>query len=753
MKTRRIVATLVVLAVLLVCLPTQARAEEQSFTLTPRTMEQMKTITAVEDGVFTFTTVAELVELSNKAQSNPGKEYVCLYVAGSELHIDQDIMIPENMLVAVYYNNYTVYKTYIYVEEGVDVELRGYMEAYSFENKGTFRISSSGTLFTKNSMKTYEGVTYNSGAIVSEGGYAYGVMGAGNVHNEGDGVVQLSGYFNNQKDLIQTCQQAEERNDGHWLYFFESGNSFMPFDSMIVTVPSNCSVSFTKSQKIANSEMEIYGIVECSESVIFNGKIRIQPGGMFGVGAKFTLQGPLENYGVMAVVSNIEGLNGSLVMDNPQRYKDVDGANRGGIIVAAKAGEEYPAQALVGMNVNSFSVEWYQADGNSYWILTDYQDTLWVRSGTLGDNVKWILEGDTLTISGTGEIPYMGQGVAPWYDVKEEVKKLVIEEGITDFSDAAFSLNRMTEIKIADTVMRLPHNSFKLCHSLEVVTVPSSVREVGQWVFYESGVKTVYFEGDAPSFRESSFARYESWESSDLTVMYPAGNDTWTEEVRQDYGGNVTWVPYCDHDYVDTTIEADCIKEGGIGIICSKCGDIQGVLERIPPQGHDYGLGEDGNPDFWDTTCDVCGAERVVDKHRPTHSMYRMYNPNSGEHFYTGSMEERKMLEAAGWKYEGVGFTFPASTGLPVYRLFQPSTGEHLYTMDEAEKETLMAQGWNMEGVAFNSGNEDEVPQYRLYNPNVTVGAYHFTASLEERDALLAEGWQDQGIGFYTCLQ
>ena len=213
---------------------------------------------------------------------------------------------------------------------------------------------------------------------------------------------------------------------------------------------------------------------------------------------------------------------------------------------------------------------------------------------------------------------------------------------------------------------------------------------------------------------------------------------------------------YHDHTIVeDSAVAPTCLTAGlTAGSHCAGCGEVFVKQETMAPLGHDYGLGEDGNPDFWDTTCDVCGAERVVDKHRPTHSMYRMYNPNTGEHFYTGSMEERKMLEAAGWKYEGVGFTFPATTGKPVYRLYDKfGTMEHLYTMDEAEKDKLLAEGWILEGIAFNSGREDEVPQYRLYNPNVTVGAYHFTASLEERDALLAEGWQDQGIGFYTCWQ
>jgi hypothetical protein len=93
----------------------------------------------------------------------------------------------------------------------------------------------------------------------------------------------------------------------------------------------------------------------------------------------------------------------------------------------------------------------------------------------------------------------------------------------------------------------------------------------------------------------------------------------------------------------------------------------------------------------------------------------------------------------------------------PAYVEAVPSErGRALWARSQAvafEKEALLANGWNFEGIAFNSGNENEVPQYRLYNPNVTVGAYHFTASIEERNVLLAAGWQDQGIGFYTCWQ
>ena len=57
-------------------------------------------------------------------------------------------------------------------------------------------------------------------------------------------------------------------------------------------------------------------------------------------------------------------------------------------------------------------------------------------------------------------------------------------------------------------------------------------------------------------------------------------------------------------------------------------------------------------------------------------NMFRMYNPNSGEHFYTGNVQERNMLINTGWKYEGVGFKAQAKSNTPMYRLYNPNAGE-----------------------------------------------------------------------------
>ena len=134
-----------------------------------------------------------------------------------------------------------------------------------------------------------------------------------------------------------------------------------------------------------------------------------------------------------------------------------------------------------------------------------------------------------------------------------------------------------------------------------------------------------------------------------------------------------------------------------------------------------------------------------------TTPMYRLYNPNSGEHFYTGSIEERDNLSGLGWNYEGVAWNAPTNAGTPVYRMFNPNSGDHHYTMSQQEVEDLKAIGWRYEGVCWNSGGN--VPQFRLYNPNADCGSHHYTSSEDERDKLVALGWNWEGIGWFGSEQ
>ena len=84
--------------------------------------------------------------------------------------------------------------------------------------------------------------------------------------------------------------------------------------------------------------------------------------------------------------------------------------------------------------------------------------------------------------------------------------------------------------------------------------------------------------------------------------------------------------------------------------------------------------------------------------------MYRLYNPYTGEHFYTSSEGERNMISSVGWTYEGVGWVAPESSRTPVYRLYNGrlKRGQHHYTTRSGERSVLVeSRGWSDEGVGL----------------------------------------------------
>lgn len=132
-----------------------------------------------------------------------------------------------------------------------------------------------------------------------------------------------------------------------------------------------------------------------------------------------------------------------------------------------------------------------------------------------------------------------------------------------------------------------------------------------------------------------------------------------------------------------------------------------------------------------------------------TVDMYRLYNRNTGEHFYTANVGERNQLIAGGWKDEGIGWVAPKTSSTPVYRLNNPNSHDHHYTVNPAEKDLLVKAGWNYEGIGWYSDDSKRVPLYRQYNPNAKTGNHNYTTNPAENDFLVANGWKAESIGWY----
>ena len=583
MKMRKILALVMALAMMLVCLPVQANAEEQRASLMPKKFEPLETISVTEEGVIVFSGMEDLKQILTDAQDNPDYEYLCFYFGSSDLTVDANMWIPGNVVISMNSNKITV-------NTGKQLIVDGVLEVGKLDVNGSLLVSDAGIVSVSSILSIItSGIVELRGTLYLNGGLGVKVVGKERIVYGKNALAICSGVFSSEDDLQKIFDAAAANDHPNWLYYFSGGGEVCVTKDM--TIPKNCVIETVDMGLLSTipygTSITVYGALVAYDPADIDCYLNIMPGGTLSVGAWVNAGGKITNLGTIEIATGFGGYTGRLYFPFRQYYVDAENGMSGKIMVMAPTEMGYPENALEGLSVDDFTVEWEQSDGISCWTLTGFS-----------------------------------------------------------------------------------------CDHLDALVV--------------------------------------------LPAIAP------------------------------TCLDYGCTE----GAHCTKCGEDVHFQEVLAPLGHDYGLAEDGNPDFWDTTCDVCGAERKVDKHRPTHSMYRMYNPNSGEHFYTGSMEERKVLEAAGWKYEGVGFTFPATTGKPVYRLYDKNnTFEHLYTMDEAEKDKLLAEGWVLEGIAFNSGREDEVPQYRLHNPNATIGAYHFTASREEKDALIAAGWEYQGIGFYTCLQ
>ncbi len=200
-------------------------------------------------------------------------------------------------------------------------------------------------------------------------------------------------------------------------------------------------------------------------------------------------------------------------------------------------------------------------------------DVTFPISGKCGMSLTWTLDADgTMTISGSGamfeysfdedneEIPYRE---TPWLELSEDIRKIVIEEGVTSIGSYAFSY----------------------LGNLNKVTIPSTVTAIGECAFGECyRISEITFKGDAPAIHEYAFNYAGYYDGT--TAYYPEGNATWTEAVMQQYGGTLTWL----------ALPMDDIEDGGED---NPGGDIGtegegGTAEPEQPEGITWSISDDG---------------------------------------------------------------------------------------------------------------------------------------------------------------
>jgi len=139
--------------------------------------------------------------------------------------------------------------------------------------------------------------------------------------------------------------------------------------------------------------------------------------------------------------------------------------------------------------------------------------------------------------------------------------------------------------RIPDSVSVIEAASFRYCSALTSVTIPAGITNIGNYTFGScTGLREIRFFGDAPAFSSVAF------DGASATVYYLASNSTWTDSVKKQYGGTITWVGLCAGGHTPVSegaVDATCTQPGmTAGSYCAVCTMDLSQRTVIPALGH-----------------------------------------------------------------------------------------------------------------------------------------------------------------------
>jgi len=106
-------------------------------------------------------------------------------------------------------------------------------------------------------------------------------------------------------------------------------------------------------------------------------------------------------------------------------------------------------------------------------------------SGTMKRGPKYELKGNTLIISGNGEMDNYLVTTAPWQNSRKNIEKVIIGEGITHIGNYSFlKCDILKKVTIPETVISIGEQAFRDCMTLDSITIPKNVRTIGEYALF-----------------------------------------------------------------------------------------------------------------------------------------------------------------------------------------------------------------------------------------------------------------------------
>ena len=172
-------------------------------------------------------------------------------------------------------------------------------------------------------------------------------------------------------------------------------------------------------------------------------------------------------------------------------------------------------------------VNYYNLHNSYYGDFSDKSSEI-VGSGT-SSNMNWNLNGNgVLTITGTGKMPDYGSSDQPWYKYKEDIKRVIVGEGITSVGNYAFyQYYNISKVTIPSTVTKIGYGAFSDCTSVINVSIPKTVTTIGDYSFQNcTSLESVVIEANSKKGFETVIGQSAFNGCKSLTSITIPGNVT-----------------------------------------------------------------------------------------------------------------------------------------------------------------------------------------------------------------------------------
>jgi len=147
----------------------------------------------------------------------------------------------------------------------------------------------------------------------------------------------------------------------------------------------------------------------------------------------------------------------------------------------------------------------------------------------------------------------------------KSLTSIVIPDSIEHISAATFhGCAELAKVTLSNKIKEIDLEAFSSCTSLESIVVPASIKTIHGTAFNDcSSLSSIKFEGNAPELPDTDWA--EVFGNVEATAFYPANDVTWTPDVKDAFGGRITWVPYNIYtlDVYSSPIEGGTVVGGG----------------------------------------------------------------------------------------------------------------------------------------------------------------------------------------------